>query len=136
MSLTALERLDLSDELDKLLEKVKTTNGIELLDLNDQIDAVLVKLGYGATQGSDQPIKPEPTPPDSDQGHKEEQETDPDGQPVLVTRFLAGEYTKQSANDFIVTLRALEPFQGVYLTLDDIKAGAISWINESALQAA
>lgn len=114
MKLSALERLDLSDQLDELLGKAKSATGIALLDLSDQIDDVLVKLGYG-TSG-----KPEEEP----------------GVPKIVTDFLAGKYNKQSATDFVATLRALEPFQSVYLTFDDIKAGALTWINESALQAA
>ncbi|CAB5550282.1 MULTISPECIES: ddrA [Citrobacter freundii complex] len=114
MKLSAIERLDLSDKLDELLGQAKSATGIALLDLNDQIDEVLVKLGYGPTGEPDAPAGP----------------------PKIVTDFLAGEFNKQSATDFVATLRALEPFQSVFLTFDDIKAGALTWINENALQAA
>ncbi|PLR29078.1 ddrA, partial [Chimaeribacter californicus] len=78
MALSAIERLDLSDELDELLEKAGTAKGLDLLDLNDQIDDVLVKLGYGAADA------PAPTPPPP---------ADPkdDGAPEIVTKFLAGD---------------------------------------------
>lgn len=114
MKLSAIERLDLSDQLDDLLEKAKSASGIALLDISDQIDEVLVKLGYGTTAQPDTTAKP----------------------PQIVIDFMAGKLNHQTAIDFVATLKALEPFQNVFLTFDDIKAGALVWINENALQAA
>lgn len=122
MTLTALERLDLSDELDSLLEQAKTAKGLDLLDIGDKIDEVLVKLGYGPA-GSDADTAA--TPPD--------QAT---ATPEIVTRFLAGDFTHQNDSDFVATLNALDEFVGVFLTLDDVKAGAITWVNERPAEAA
>lgn len=129
MALTALERLDLSDELDSLLEQAKTAKGLDLLDIGDKIDEVLVKLGYGPA--GDTGATPPPTDPVPDNPPPKE-----DAAPEIVVDFLAGKYTTQSDDDFVSTLNALDQFVGVYLTLDDVKAGAITWINQRPAQAA
>jgi hypothetical protein len=123
MALTALERLDLSDELDSLLEQAKTAKGLDLLDIGDKVDEVLVKLGYGAAAVSPPPADPEPPKP-------------ADVQPEIVTDFLAGKFTTQQDSEFVTTLNTLDQYVGIYLTLDDVKAGAITWVNDRAAVAA
>ena len=122
MALTALERLDLSDKLDSLLEQAKTAKGLDLLDISDKIDDVLVKLGYGAT-ATPPPADPEPPKPE-------------EVQPQIVTDFLAGKFTTQQDDQFVTTLNTLDQYVGVFLTLDDVKAGAITWVNNRAAVAA
>ncbi|HHA1396951.1 ddrA [Enterobacter soli] len=119
MALTALERLDLMDALDSLLEQAKTAKGLDLLDISDEIDTTLVKLGY-APGSSETP----PPPPAADVA------------PEIVTKFLAGDYSAQSDDDFVTTLNTLDQYVGVFLTLDDVKAGAITWINKRPAQSA
>ncbi|QCR38721.1 hypothetical protein [Nissabacter sp. SGAir0207] len=133
MALTALERLDLNDELDALLEQLTTAKGLDLLDLNDQIDEVLVKLGYGAagTPAATPEPEPKPEPAPAPTAPEEEQ-----GAPEIVTRFLAGDFKQQPVDDFISTLNALEAFQGAFITLNDIKAGAVLWIQQRPAEAA
>lgn len=124
MALTAIERLDLSDELDSLLEQAKTAKGLDLLDIGDKVDEVLVKLGYGPAGDTGA------TPPPADPS------PEADAAPEIVVDFLAGKYVSQTDDDFVSTLNALDPFVNVFLTLDDVKAGAITWINQRPAQAA
>lgn len=127
MALTALERLDLSDELDGLLEQAKTARGLDLLDIGDKIDEVLVKLGYGPANDTGATTPPADPPADPAKA---------DSAPEIVVDYLAGKFKSQSADDFVSTLNALEQFVGVFITLDDVKAGAISWVNNRPAQAA
>lgn len=132
MALTALERLDLSDELDSLLEQAKTAKGLDLLDIGDKIDDVLVRLGYGpAGSDGDSTATPPGVEPEP-----ENQPEPPPAAPEIVTKFLAGDFTRQLDNDFVATLNALDEYVGVFLTLDDVKAGAIAWVNERPAEAA
>lgn len=132
MALTALERLDLSDELDSLLEQAKTAKGLDLLDIGDKIDDVLVRLGYGpAGSGGDSTATPPEVEPEP-----ENQPEPPPAAPEIVTKFLTGDFTHQQDNDFVATLNALDEYVGVFLTLDDVKAGAIAWVNERPAEAA
>ncbi|WP_147200796.1 ddrA [Pantoea sp. CCBC3-3-1] len=130
MTLSALQRLDLNDELDGLLELAKTAKGLDLLDISDQVDSVLVKLGYSdAGKAAD-------TPPPADPEKPAEVPDEDQPAPEIVTKFLAGDFSKQSDGDFISTLNELDAFVDVFLTLDDVKAGAVTWMNQRATQAA
>lgn len=112
MTLSALERLDLSDKLDELMVSAASANGLALLDLNDEIEQVMQQLGYGAAAA--EPL------PDS-----------PAAVPQLVTDFLAGAFIKQSHSAFLETLRNLSEFVGQFLTLDEVKEQSENWIADS-----
>ncbi|HBV91199.1 MAG TPA: ddrA [Pantoea sp.] len=131
MSLTALQKLDLADQLDELIIKAPTVKGLDLLDLNDQMEAIMLQLGYGAAPA---PATSEPAPapvtepqPDS---VKEDQPV-----PEVVTDFLAGKFTSQAQLDFVETLRRVGDYIGVYLELDDARQQTASWIAASGLAA-
>jgi len=131
MSLTALQKLDLADQLDELIIKAPTVKGLDLLDLNDQMESIMLQLGYGSAPA---PATSEPAPapvtepqPDS---VKEEQPV-----PEVVTDFLAGKFTSQVQLDFVETLRRVGDYIGVYLELDDARQQTASWIAASGLAA-
>jgi len=131
MSLTALQKLDLADQLDELIIKAPTVKGLDLLDLNDQMESIMLQLGYGSAPA---PATSEPAPapvtepqPDS---VKEDQPV-----PEVVTDFLAGKFTSQAQLDFVETLRRVGDYIGVYLELDDARQQTASWIAASGLAA-
>ncbi|MBD8156019.1 ddrA [Pantoea agglomerans] len=131
MSLTALQKLDLADQLDELIIKAPTVKGLDLLDLNDQMEAIMLQLGYGTAPA---PATSEPAP-----APVTEPEPEPvkDDQPVpeVVTDFLAGKFTSQAQLDFVETLRRIGDYIGVYLELDDARKQTASWIAASGLAA-
>jgi hypothetical protein len=137
MTLTALEKLDLADQLDELIIKAPTVKGLDLLDLNDQMEAIMLKLGYGAAPA---PATSAPNPvPEPAPAPAPEPQPDPvkEDQPVpeVVKDFLAGKFTHQAQLDFVETLRKVGDYIGVYLALDDAKEQTASWIAASGLAA-
>ncbi|WNK51514.1 ddrA (plasmid) [Pantoea agglomerans] len=131
MTLTALQKLDLADQLDELIIKAPTVKGLDLLDLNEQMEAIMLQLGYGAA-----PVPPtsEPAPAPVTEPELEPVKED---QPVpeVVTDFLAGKFTSQAQLDFVETLRRVGDYIGVYLELDDARKQTASWIAASGLSA-
>ncbi len=111
MALSALERLDLSDRLDDLMIQAMTAKGLDLLDLNDEMEAVMVKMGYGATVPA--------TPPTIEQP------------PSIVTDFLSGKFIAQAQMDFVDTLRQVGQYLDKFLSLDDMKVQANSWLTQN-----
>ncbi|MDT0178187.1 ddrA [Enterobacter sp. BRE11] len=139
MTLSALQKLDLADQLDELIIKAPTVKGLDLLDLNDQMEAIMLQLGYGAAPA---PATSEPMPaPELVPDPQPQQETHPEpvqeDQPVpeVVRDFLAGKFTHQAQLDFVETLRQVSDYIGVYLQLDDAKEQTASWIAASGLAA-
>jgi hypothetical protein len=131
MSLTALQKLDLADQLDELIIKAPTVKGLDLLDLNDQMEAIMLQLGYGVAPA---PATSEPAPAPVTEPQPEPVKED---QPVpeVVTDFLAGKFTSQAQLDFVETLRRVGDYIGVYLELDDARQQTASWIAASGLAA-
>lgn len=139
MSLTALQKLDLADQLDELIIKAPTVKGLDLLDLNDQMEAIMLQLGYGAAPApatsAPDPV-PEPAPlliPEPEPQPEPVKEDQP--VPEVVTDFLAGKFTSQAQLDFVETLRRVGDYIGVYLELDDARQQTASWIAASGLAA-
>lgn len=134
MTLSALEKLDLADQLDELITKAPTVKGLDLLDLNDQMEEIMLKLGYGAAAAPPPaaPLVPEPEPV-STSAPEPAQENQPT--PEFVADFLAGKFTNQAQLDFVETLRKVGDYIGVYLELDDAKQQTASWIAASGLAA-
>jgi hypothetical protein len=99
MTLTALERLDLNDQLDELMIKAQTAKGLDLLDLNDQIEEVMLKLGFGSARAAPTDTIPSP----------------------VVTEFLAGKFVNQPQMDFVDTLREVGAYLDQFLSLDDMR---------------
>ncbi|WP_052722493.1 hypothetical protein [Pantoea anthophila] len=141
MSLTALQKLDLADQLDELIIKAPTVKGLDLLDLNDQMEAIMLQLGYGAapapvpaTSAPDPVPEPAPRPALEPEPQPEPVKED---QPIpeVVTDFLAGKFTSQAQLDFVETLRRIGDYIGVYLELDDARKQTASWIAASGLAA-
>ncbi|MGC0875063.1 ddrA [Pantoea agglomerans] len=130
MTLSALEKLDLADQLDDLILKAPTVKGLDLLDLNDQMEEIMLKLGYGAGGAPAQTAPAPALPVAEDEPAKEEQPT-----PEIVADFLAGKFTRQSQLDFVETLRQVGDYIGLYLDLDDAKQQTASWIAASGLAA-
>lgn len=125
MTLTALEKLDLADQLDELIIKAPTVKGLDLLDLNDQMEEIMLKLGYGAGAPPAQPAAEEiPVPPVDDQP-----------MPEVVKDFLAGKFAQQAQMDFVETLRKVGDYIGVHLALEDAKKQTADWIAASGLAA-
>ncbi|AIX52336.1 ddrA [Pantoea eucrina] len=129
MTLTALEKLDLADQLDELIIKAPTVKGLDLLDLNDQMEAIMLQLGYGAAPAP-ATSAPDPVPEPQPDPVKEDQPV-----PEVVKDFLAGKFTHQAQLDFVETLRKVGDYIGVYLALDDAKEQTASWIAASGLAA-
>lgn len=131
MTLTALQKLDLADQLDELIVKAPTVKGLDLLDLNDQMEAIMLQLGYGAApaHATSDPV-PAPAPEQQPEPVKEDQPV-----PEVVTDFLAGKFMHQAQLDFVETLRRVGDYIGVYLELDDAKEQTASWIAASGLAA-
>lgn len=117
MSLSPLQRLDLQDQLADLLIQRPTAKGLDLLELLEQINDVLVLLGYSA----DEEGKPEPSPV----------EPPIEGLPQLVSDYKAGVYKLVTANDFIETLRQIDAYEPEFISLDEVKQGAIVWIKNN-----
>lgn len=143
MSLTALQKLDLADQLDELIIKAPTVKGLDLLDLNDQMEAIMLQLGYGAapapapapaTSAPDPVAEPAALPASEPEPQPEPVKED---QPIpeVVTDFLAGKFTSQAQLDFVETLRRIGDYIGVYLELDDARKQTASWIAASGLAA-
>lgn len=131
MSLTALQKLDLADQLDELIIKAPTVKGLDLLDLNDQMEAIMLQLGYGAAPA---PASSEPAPAPRTEPQPEPVKEDRPV-PEVVTDFLAGKFTSQAQLDFVETLRRVGDYIGVYLELDDARKQTASWIAASGLAA-
>jgi hypothetical protein len=131
MTLTALQKLDLADQLDELIIKAPTVKGLDLLDLNDQMEAIMLQLGYGVAAA---PATSEPAPAPVTEPLPEPVKED---QPIpeVVTDFLAGKFISQAQLDFVETLRRVGNYIGVYLELDDAKQQTASWIAASGLAA-
>jgi len=131
MTLTALQKLDLADQLDELIIKAPTVKGLDLLDLNDQMEAIMLQLGYGFAPA---PATSEPAPAPVTEPQPEPVKED---QPVpeVVTDFLAGKFISQAQLDFVETLRRVGDYIGVYLELDDARQQTASWIAASGLAA-
>ncbi|QGF29538.1 ddrA (plasmid) [Pantoea eucalypti] len=131
MTLTALQKLDLADQLDELIIKAPTVKGLDLLDLNDQMEAIMLQLGYGVAPA---PATSEPAPATVTEPQPEPVKED---QPVpeVVTDFLAGKFISQAQLDFVETLRRVGDYIGVYLELDDARQQTASWIAASGLAA-
>lgn len=119
MSLTPLQRLDLQDLLADLLIKRPTAKGLDLLELLEQINDVLMQLGYS----TDEPDKPEPA--------KEPEEPPAGDIPQLVTDFKAGVFSSVPASEFIETLRQIDAFEPEFISLDEVKQGAIAWVSNN-----
>lgn len=137
MSLTALQKLDLADQLDELIIKAPTVKGLDLLDLNDQMEAIMLQLGYGAAPATSAPDPvPEPAPVPAPEPEPQPEPVKED-QPIpeVVTDFLAGKFTSQAQLDFVETLRRVGDYIGVYLELDDARQQTASWIAASGLVA-
>lgn len=143
MSLTALQKLDLADQLDELIIKAPTVKGLDLLDLNDQMEAIMLQLGYGAAPApapAPATSAPDPVPePAALPASEPEPQPEPvkEDQPIpeVVTDFLAGKFTSQAQLDFVETLRRIGDYIGVYLELDDARKQTASWIAASGLAA-
>lgn len=118
MSLSPLQRLDLQDRLADLLIQRPAAKGLDLLELLEQINEVLILLGYSA----DEEIKPEPEAPGKPPAGEE---------PQLVTDFKAGVFSSVPASDFIETLRQIDAYEPEYISLDEVKKGAVAWVNNN-----
>lgn len=125
MTLTALERLDLNDQLDDLMVKAASAKGMDLLDINDQIDDIMTRLGYGAA------AEPAPAP-------EPEHEPQPEPAPAsnaLVADYLADKFIDQPVSDFISTLQDLNAFVGSLISMEQVKEHAANWLAKSGLAA-
>lgn len=131
MTLTALERLDLNDQLDDLMVKAASAKGLDLLDINDQIDDIMTKLGYGVA------AEPSPVPPPAP---VPEPEPEPQPEPApasnaLVADYLADKFIDQPVSDFISTLQDLNAFVGSLISMEQVKEHAANWLAKSGLAA-
>lgn len=115
MILSAIERLDLADQLDELMRKSAAAKGLEKLDYDDRIDEVMVKLGYGGAQP-----QPEPAPTATANDH--------DVQPQVVVDFLSGKFNQSDKDEFISVLDDLTIYVGEHLSFEDVQIGASNWV--------
>lgn len=132
MTLTALERLDLNDQLDELMVKAASAKGLDLLDINDQIDDIMTRLGYGAA------AEPAPAPPPPAPVPEPEPEPQPEPAPAsnaLVADYLADKFIDQPVSDFISTLQDLNAFVGSLISMEQVKEHAANWLAKSGLAA-
>jgi hypothetical protein len=123
MILSAIERLDLADQLDELMRKSAGAKGLEKLDYDDRIDEVMVKLGYGGTKPAP---APEATAPDNDN----------DDQPQVVVDFLSGKFNQSDKDEFINVLDDLTIYVGEHLSFEDVQIGASNWVRQNHPEAA
>jgi hypothetical protein len=127
MILSAIERLDLADQLDELMRKSAAAKGLEKLDYDDRIDEVMVKLGYGGAQPEPAPA-PEPTATANDDDH--------DVQPQVVVDFLSGKFNQSDKDEFISVLDDLTIYVGEHLSFEDVQIGASNWVRLNHPEAA
>ncbi|HBL7241653.1 TPA: ddrA [Serratia marcescens] len=123
MILSAIERLDLADQLDELMRKSAAAKGLEKLDYDDRIDEVMVKLGYGGAQP-----QPEPAPTATANDH--------DVQPQVVVDFLSGKFNQSDKDEFISVLDDLTIYVGEHLSFEDVQIGASNWVRLNHPEAA
>lgn len=129
MILSAIERLDLADQLDELMRKSAAAKGLEKLDYDDRIDEVMVKLGYGGAKSEPAPAPaPEPTDPANDDDH--------DVQPQVVVDFLSGKFNQSDKDAFISVLDDLTIYVGEHLSFEDVQIGASNWVRLNHPEAA
>lgn len=129
MTLTALERLDLNDQLDDLMVKAASAKGLDLLDINDQIDDIMTKLGYGVA------AEPSPVPPPAPVPEPEPQPEPAPASNALVADYLADKFIDQPVSDFISTLQDLNAFVGSLISMEQVKEHAANWLAKSGLAA-
>lgn len=129
MTLTALERLDLNDQLDDLMVKAASAKGLDLLDINDQIDDIMTKLGYGVA------AEPSPVPPPAPVPEPEPQPEPAPANNALVADYLADKFIDQPVSDFISTLQDLNAFVGSLISMEQVKEHAANWLAKSGLAA-
>jgi uncharacterized protein YeeX (DUF496 family) len=127
MILSAIERLDLADQLDELMRKSAAAKGLEKLDYDDRIDEVMVKLGYGGAQPEPAPA-PEPTATANVDDH--------DVQPQVVVDFLSGKFNQSDKDEFISVLDDLTIYVGEHLSFEDVQIGASNWVRLNHPEAA
>lgn len=123
MILSAIERLDLADQLDELMRKSAAAKGLEKLDYDDRIDEVMVKLGYGGAQP-----QPEPAPTATANDH--------DVKPQVVVDFLSGKFNQSDKDEFISVLDDLTIYVGEHLSFEDVQIGASNWVRLNHPEAA
>ena len=123
MILSAIERLDLADQLDELMRKSAAAKGLEKLDYDDRIDEVMVKLGYGGAQ-------PQPEPATTATAN------DHDVQPQVVVDFLSGKFNQSDKDEFISVLDDLTIYVGEHLSFEDVQIGASNWVRLNHPEAA
>lgn len=123
--LTALEKLDLQDQLDDLMISAKTANGLDLLDINDQIDEVMTKLGFGvgkpAGASSTKPEpEPEPKPPAPE-------DNGTDATPQIVVNFLTGKYHDAKVPELVNALNEVRDYVGPFISIEQLAQQCSEW---------
>lgn len=66
MTLSAMQRMDLADQLSDLMEQQATAKGLERMTLAEQIADVMIQLGFGGAGTQSEPTPPaapDPVPP-------------------------------------------------------------------------
>ena len=119
--LTALEKLDLQDQLDDLMISAKTANGLDLLDINDQIDEVMTKLGFGAGQpaGVSSP-DPEPKPATPE-------DSGADTTPQIIVNFLTGKYHDAKVPELVNALNEVRDYVGPFISIEQLAQQCSEW---------
>lgn len=116
MSLSAIQKLTLGQELSQLMQEAKSAPGLRRLEIGKKIVEVMMQLGFGVT--TPEPV-PEPGPSPDPVAPKV---------PEVVTEFLSGAFVNASQMDFIDKLRAISGYVGEFLTLDQAKEQTVNWV--------
>lgn len=132
MALGAMDKIRLGRQLNSLIQDSTVATGLRKITVGRQINALLIQLGYGGAPASPDnasEAKQQPTAGSEDQPVAS-------NQPAIVMAFLNGDFVTQESGEFTNTLTRLEPYLNVFLTMDDVVAGASDWLREKYPEAA
>lgn len=132
MALSALDKIRLGRQLNALIQDSQAATGLLKINVGRQITALLIQLGYGQ-----KPAQPEATSEPVQQSAEDNQPPPVNSdKPAIVAAFLNGDYVHQDSSAFTETLTGLERYLDVFLTMEDVVAGASDWLREKYPEAA
>lgn len=132
MALGAMDKIRLGRQLNSMIQDSAEATGLRKITIGRQINALLIQLGYGGPPAN--PVNASEAQPQPAEGG--ENKPVDSNQPAIVMAFLNGDFNAQESGEFTNTLTRLEPYLNVFLTMEDVVAGASDWLREKYPEAA